>query len=57
MTVRFKHLIIVLAALLSLASCDHEEPVNPIKPVSERTLLVMDVKGNIHDVDVNTDFP
>ena len=51
MTVRFKHLIIVLAALLSLASCDHDEPVNPIKPVSERTLLVMDVKGNIRDID------
>ena len=50
MAVRFKHLIIALTALLSLASCDHDEPVDPIKSVSERTLLIMDVKGNIHDV-------
>ncbi len=53
MTVRFKHLIIALTVLLSLASCDHDEPVDPIKPVSERTLLIMDVKGNIHDINGN----
>lgn len=45
--------MIMLTALLSLASCDHDEPVNPIKPVSERTLLAMDVHGNIHDIEGN----
>lgn len=51
-TVGFKHLIIVLAALLSLVSCNHNELAKLIKPVGERTLL-MDVNGNIHDIDGN----
>ena len=53
MTLRLKHLMIMLAALLSLASCEHDEPVNPIKPVSERTLLAIDMHGNIHDIEGN----
>ena len=47
---RFIHLIIALAALLLLTACDHDEPVDPIKPLSERTLLVIGQEGNICDI-------
>ena len=53
MTLRLKHLMIMLAALLSLASCEHDEPANPIKPVNERTLLAIDLHGNIRDIEGN----
>lgn len=43
------NLILTLAMLLSLAACSHDEPVNPIKPLAERTLLLLDEHGNIYD--------
>lgn len=50
---RIKYWIIMTAALVLLASCEHDEPVNPIKPVSERTLLAIDIHGNIYDIHGN----
>lgn len=32
-----------------LPSCEHDEPVNPIKPVDERTVLVLVSNGDIYD--------
>ena len=35
--------------MLLLSSCEHHEPVNPIKPVDERTVLVLTHDGYIFD--------
>ncbi len=40
---------LAFCALLSLASCSHDEPVNPIKPVDERTVLVLTHSGDVLD--------
>ena len=50
MTYRLFYLIIAITAVLSFTSCDHDEPVNPIKPESERTVLAIDTHGNIYDI-------
>ena len=36
-------------AILLLSSCEHHEPVNPIKPVDERTVLVLTHDGHVLD--------
>ena len=41
--------LIAAIALLSLSSCEHDEPGNPIKPLDERTVLVMTYGGEILD--------
>ena len=38
-----------MCALVSLSSCEHHEPVNPIKPVDERTVLVLTYNGEVFD--------
>ena len=40
---------VALIAALSLSSCEHDEPVDPIKPVGERTVLVLVSNGDIYD--------
>ena len=42
--------IVAVVALLSLASCEHDEPGNPIKPRSERTVLVLNDNGEIYNL-------
>ena len=44
-------LIYCLAActLTLLSSCEHDEPVNPIKPLDQRTVLLMTPSGEIYD--------
>ncbi|MBQ3363827.1 MAG: hypothetical protein IJG42_07775 [Muribaculaceae bacterium] len=44
----FYHLL-AACALVSLASCSHDEPVNPIKSVDERTVLVLSHSGDVLD--------
>ena len=39
----------MMCALVSLSSCEHHEPVNPIKPVDERTVLVLTYNGEVFD--------
>ena len=46
-----KNCFYVVVALLSLSSCQHDEPDNPIKPLSERSLLAIDLHGNIYDIE------
>ena len=41
--------ITVIAALLSLSSCSHDDPDNPIKPAEERTILLLTYQGHIYD--------
>ena len=40
---------IVAIVLLSLSSCEHDEPVDPIKPLGERTVLILVSNGDIYD--------
>lgn len=49
----FYHFL-ALCVLLSFSSCEHDEPGNPIKPVDERTVLVLTYEGEIYDQ--NGDF-
>ena len=44
----FYHFLL-LCFLLLFSSCEHDEPVNPIKPVDERTVLVLTSEGDIFD--------
>ena len=39
----------MMCALVSLSSCEHHEPVTPIKPVDERTVLVLTYNGEVLD--------
>ena len=32
-----------------LSSCQHDEPVDPIKPVNERKVLLLTSEGHIYD--------
>ena len=46
----FYHCCVAAAvAVLSLTSCEHDEPDSPIKPVDERTVLVLTPVGDIYD--------
>ena len=45
----FFYSLLVTWALMSLTSCEHDEPVNPIKPLEERTVLVLTSEGEIYD--------
>ena len=38
-----------ICALFLLSSCEHDDPVNPIKPLEERTVLVLSSDGKIYD--------
>ncbi|MBR1804170.1 MAG: hypothetical protein IJ775_04610 [Muribaculaceae bacterium] len=38
-----------LIAVLSLSSCHHDEPGNPIKPIDKRTVLLITSEGKIYD--------
>ena len=40
---------VAIATVLSLSSCEDDEPGNPIKPLDERTVLVMTYEGEIYD--------
>ena len=40
---------VVIIAVLCLSSCEHDEPVNPIKPLEERTVLLVTSSGEIYD--------
>ena len=44
-----RYTLLVVSALLLLVSCEHDEPSNPIKPVDERTVLVLTSEGGIYD--------
>ena len=44
-----KYYLLVICILTLLSSCEHDEPGNPIKPVDERTVLVMTSEGEIYD--------
>ena len=41
---------LVVCVLALLSSCQHDEPVNPIKPVDERTVLLLTSEGYIYDL-------
>ena len=41
--------LLAICALSLFSSCSHEEPVNPIKPVDERTVLVLTHDGYVFD--------
>ena len=41
--------LLAICALVLLSSCDHDEPVDPIKPLEERTVLVLSAYGDIYD--------
>lgn len=47
--------MLVMAAALALTGCGGDEPVNgqpiQVKPEAERTILVMDRRGNVYDTD------
>ena len=45
----FYQCFLVVAAVLSLASCEHDEPVNLLKQIDERTVLVLNHNGDIYD--------
>ena len=40
---------LVISVLVLLSSCEHDDPVNPIKPLEERTVLVLSSNGRIYD--------
>ena len=47
-----RHLIYFLLSVFAatlLSSCSHDEPVNPIKPLEERTVLLVTSSGEIYD--------
>ena len=48
---RLTHGIALAIAMLSLLSCEHDEPDAPIKPLEERTVLVLTSSGDIYDQD------
>lgn len=41
--------LLVSCLLLSLSSCQHDEPGEAVKPVSERTVLLLTSEGHIYD--------
>ncbi len=41
--------LLAICALSLFSSCTHDEPVNPIKPVDERTVLVLTHDGYVFD--------
>ena len=45
----FVYAMLAICAVTLLSSCDHEEPVNPIKPLEERTVLLVTSSGEIYD--------
>ena len=45
----FVYNLLVICAVTLLSSCENDEPVNPIKPLEERTVLVLTSNGEIYD--------
>ena len=45
----FFYAILAACAIVMLSSCEHDEPVNPIKPQGERTVLLVTSSGEIYD--------
>ncbi len=43
------YFLLAVCALVLLSSCEHDEPDNPIKPLDERTVLVLTYEGEIYD--------
>ncbi len=41
--------LVAVIAFLAFSSCQHDEPVNPIKPIDERTVLVLTSFGQIYN--------
>lgn len=42
--------IIAVAAMLTISSCSKREPVDPIKPLGQRTVLFLTGTGSIYDI-------
>lgn len=38
-------------ALMLLSSCEHDAPVNPVKPLEQRTVLLLKGNGEIYNID------
>lgn len=45
----FYHTLLGICAVTLLSSCEHDEPVNPIKTREDRTLLVLTSDGKVYD--------
>lgn len=43
------YFLLATCAMALLPSCEHEEPVDPIKPLEKRTVLVLTYNGEIYD--------
>lgn len=46
---RFTFILLAQVILLLAASCQHEEPFNPVKPEDQRTILFLNSKGEIYN--------
>ena len=40
---------LAIGALFLLSSCEHDDPVSPIKPLEQRTVLLLTSEGYIYD--------
>jgi hypothetical protein len=45
----FVYTLLAICAVTLLSSCEHDEPVNPIKPLEDRTVLLVTSSGEIYD--------
>lgn len=45
----FVYALLAACAVTLLSSCEHDEPVNPIKPLEDRTVLLVTPSGEIYD--------
>ncbi|MBR5171674.1 MAG: hypothetical protein IKW85_14095 [Muribaculaceae bacterium] len=43
------YFLLSICAVTLLSSCEHDEPINPIKPLEDRTVLVLTSYGEIFD--------
>ena len=43
------YFLLSFCAVTLLSSCEHDEPVNPIKPLEDRTVLLVTSEGTIYD--------
>lgn len=51
MQLRFFHHLAGVLAIFLLTSCQHDEPVDPIKPVGEREILLVNGIGDIYNLE------
>ena len=45
----FVYALLAIYAMTLLSSCEHDEPVNPIKPLEDRTVLLVTPSGEIYN--------